>query len=64
MRDRRHKSPIGRCDHRKTITIRATGLERIVCEHCGHVSFIFVSDMTGDIDRDRFAREVDLLQQV
>ncbi len=29
------------CEHERVMVVRSAGLERIVCEHCGHVSFSF-----------------------
>jgi len=55
------KSMPGRasCEHSKTVAVISTGIERIVCESCGNVSFMFLDDMTDQIDRDMFARTVD-----
>lgn len=47
------------CSHSKTITISTSGLDRNVCEMCGHVSMTFTSDLEGDIDRNVFARQAD-----
>ena len=27
------------CEHESTLTVRSVGVERIVCEDCGHISF-------------------------
>lgn len=27
------------CDHKNTITVRSVGVQRVVCEKCGHVGF-------------------------
>jgi len=29
------------CEHQHVMVVRSAGLERIVCENCGHVSFSF-----------------------
>lgn len=29
------------CKHEKVMVVRTAGMERIVCESCGHVSFSF-----------------------
>jgi hypothetical protein len=29
------------CRHEKAMVVRAAGMERIVCESCGHISFSF-----------------------
>ncbi len=47
------------CAHSKTVAIISAGIERIVCESCRNVSFMFLDDMTDEIDRDMFARTVD-----
>jgi len=47
------------CAHSKTVAIISAGVERIVCESCRNVSFMFLDDMTDEIDRDMFARTVD-----
>ncbi len=45
------------CGHRKKITIRSAGTERIVCEKCGLLSFRFVSESEADIaDQDQFVQ--------
>ena len=28
------------CKHRDTIVVRSVGVERTVCERCGHLSFV------------------------
>ncbi len=52
----RRKRRQARCAHRVTISVQASGIERQVCEACGHVSVQFVSGLSGEVDRDRFAR--------
>jgi hypothetical protein len=32
------------CKHEKVMVIRSAGLERMVCESCGHISFSFDHD--------------------
>jgi hypothetical protein len=36
--------------------VGSTGVERVVCEACGHVSVHFLTDMDSEFDRTRFAR--------
>jgi hypothetical protein len=48
-----------RCAHAITVSVRTAGIERVVCEACGHVSVHFLTDLTGEVDRDRFARSID-----
>jgi hypothetical protein len=52
----------GKCKHPVTIVVRSSGMERIVCESCGHVSFSFDGAGPYPIDPDRFVPE--LLQTV
>lgn len=47
------------CDHVSTITIQAAGLEREICETCGHVSFQFEEPKHLKIDRHNFRRPID-----
>ena len=35
---------LGRCPHRSTLSTVIAGLERVVCEDCGHVSVRFVAE--------------------
>lgn len=52
------------CDHAQAIAITSAGVKRYVCETCGHVSFEYSAEMTGQVDRDRFARPADRLSQL
>lgn len=47
------------CPHASRVVIGAHGIERQICESCGHVSFVFMGGELSDVDRDRFARSVD-----
>ena len=49
------------CLHTANVTVVSTGLERVICEGCGHLSFRYLAELTGKIDRSRFVREVDRL---
>ena len=49
----------GSCTHPKTMVITTGGIERVVCESCANVSFMFLDNMKDDIDRHAFARNVD-----
>jgi hypothetical protein len=42
----------GRCRHQETIVVRSSGMERIVCESCGHVSFSFDGAGPYPVDPD------------
>lgn len=49
------------CLHDEIVTVVSSGLERMICEGCGHLSFRYLAELTGKIDRARFGREVDRL---
>lgn len=39
---------IGRpCEHQHTMVVRSVGVQRTVCEGCGHVSFTMVPVLTS-----------------
>lgn len=44
------------CDHPITVTVRNSGIERTVCETCGHVSFRALESLSGTADRRMFER--------
>ena len=48
-----------KCSHSGAITVRSTGVERFVCETCGHLSISFVTAQAEDFRRDVFARQAD-----
>lgn len=52
------------CLHSANVTVVSAGLERVICEGCGHLSFRYLATLTGKIDRSRFVREVDRLATV
>jgi hypothetical protein len=45
------------CEHEKTVTIRNAGIERTVCESCGHVGIRGLDGLTGTARRSQFNRE-------
>jgi hypothetical protein len=47
------------CTHVSTMTINSAGIERDICEKCGHVSFRFEDHQFEGADRDQFARPID-----
>ncbi len=53
----------GLCLHEETLTTITCGLQRIVCESCGHVGVRYIRPIAGPIDRRRFARQADLLHE-
>ena len=50
-----------RCAHVSRISVIVAGLERTVCDTCGHVSFASSGELTGAVERRRFARPADEL---
>lgn len=49
--------------HEETLTTITCGLQRIVCESCGHVGVRYIRPIAGPIDRRRFARQADLIHE-
>ncbi len=47
------------CDHPTTVTVRNSGIERTVCETCGHVSFQPRESLSGRADRRMFERAIE-----
>lgn len=41
------------CRHAETMSIIAAGLERILCETCGHLSFRWHEDLLAYIEREQ-----------
>ena len=62
MRVRRLLRRQDRCAHRSTVSVRSSGVQRVVCESCGHVSVRFLSDLAGEPERDRFARPIERVE--
>lgn len=50
------------CPHETALTVAAAGVERSICETCGHIGVRFLSEMEGPIFRNRFARPADLAE--
>ncbi|MFQ5522856.1 MAG: hypothetical protein ACE5F5_04685 [Acidimicrobiia bacterium] len=40
------------CPHDETISVRSAGMERVLCNSCGHVSFRYVGQLTRTPDRE------------
>lgn len=53
----------GLCMHEEILTTITCGLQRIVCESCGHVGVRYIRPIAGPIDRRRFARQADLIHE-
>lgn len=44
------------CLHESVVEVTTSGLRRMVCENCGHVTIRRTAELSGDIDRSRFGR--------
>jgi hypothetical protein len=55
----RHRIRPGECIHDTVLTVCAAGVERAICETCGHISVSFPSEVSGPATRDHFARPAD-----
>jgi len=51
------------CPHTETLITATAGLERIVCETCGHLSFNFPDVLSGPVHRRWFARPADRVEE-
>jgi hypothetical protein len=47
------------CPHPTTLSATTNGLERVVCEVCGHLSVSYTLELTAPVSRERFARPAD-----
>ncbi len=59
MFSKKYKLARADCDHIHAVTIRNGGIERTVCESCGHVSFRGLEGLSGTASRDQFMREAE-----
>lgn len=55
----RPRARSGQCLHDTSLSVIAAGVERRICEGCGHLSIGFVSEVSGPVQRSRFARPAD-----
>jgi hypothetical protein len=53
------KSARAGCEHENNVTVRNSGIERTVCESCGHVSFRAMDELSGKPDRSKFERDIE-----
>ena len=44
------------CQHTETVSTLTAGMARVVCKSCRYVSFHFLSGLSGEVNRSRFAR--------
>jgi len=51
-----------KCEHAATITINNAGIERTVCENCGHVSINAHEGLSGTASRSQFERDTERAQ--
>lgn len=47
------------CEHLNKVTVRNGGIERTVCESCGHMSFRGLEGLSGAADRGQFERHME-----
>lgn len=59
MFTKRDKVARTECGHPTTVTVRNSGIERTVCETCGHVSFRPIESLSGKADRHMFERAIE-----
>lgn len=55
----RHRGRSGECPHDTAITVSAAGVQRSICENCGHISVNFSAVVSGPVTRGHFARPAD-----
>lgn len=55
----RGKLARGQCEHLNKVTVRNGGIERTVCESCGHMSFRGLEGLSGSADRGKFERDME-----
>lgn len=48
-----------KCGHAMTITVSNVGIERTVCETCGHVSINAHEGLSGAVRRSQFERDIE-----
>lgn len=53
---RRGKRARADCEHVNTVSVRNAGIERTVCEICGHVSLKGLDGISGTVSRSQFER--------
>lgn len=57
------RPPSRDCFHPSTLSTTTAGLERIVCESCGHLSVRYLGGLEYPADRRQFARPADRFQR-
>lgn len=56
---KRGRSARAKCEHTATITVSNAGIERTVCETCGHVSINAHEGLSGSAKRSQFERDTE-----
>lgn len=59
MNDKKRRLSRGPCSHPNSVTVRNSGIERTVCESCGHISFRGLEGLSGKAQRSQFERDVE-----
>ncbi|MDX1468390.1 MAG: hypothetical protein R3258_03525 [Acidimicrobiia bacterium] len=47
------------CEHTDSIAVSSSGMKRVICSDCGFVGFEASLELTSQVNRDMFAREID-----
>lgn len=55
----RHRVRPAECAHDAVLTVTTAGVERSICETCGHISVNFSAVVSGPVTRHHFARPAD-----
>ena len=50
---------VAECCHPSTVSVISDGLERVICEDCGDVSFRYESWVSGEVARSDFPRHTE-----
>ena len=59
---KRGRGARAKCQHAATITVNNAGIERTVCETCGHVSINAGEGLSGTVKRSQFERDTERAQ--
>lgn len=55
------KSNADPCSHTESISVYSAGVQRVICESCGHLSIRLVKGLTIPVERSMFARPADII---
>jgi len=56
---KRGRGTRAKCEHVNRITVKNAGIERVICESCGHVSINADDGLSGSVTRSQFERVVE-----